>query len=287
MEGNDVGLANHLFGQRTPAEAAAAEAKKNIDAAEVAEKKCSDKVAGERLMKDRRHARVATGKQKQQEQHDLKAEARARHDASDSEAPFDSTPFDTLIAQWDAEIESRIEIANKQDEVFAAAVAALTEARREVRRARHRAQLPKVIEALRVLRVEFDALVALEGPDGAAAVSQELGLGSLMADTVGTERLASMYLNPPPRREAHPMELVRFVQDTSRIEGPMDGRGYNSGEAASFRPEVAARLVASGAAEWLIPNAENAKAAEQARKRLEQRPTYEGSARENVGWSNA
>ena len=78
-------------------------------------------------------------RRKYQEQHPFKREARARHDASDSDEPFDPTPFDAEIAKWTSELQSRTEIANKQDEVFAAAVAALTEAKREVRRAKHKA----------------------------------------------------------------------------------------------------------------------------------------------------
>jgi hypothetical protein len=281
-----VGIANHLFGQRTPAEAEAAEAKKRIEAGEVVEKKCGDRVAGERLMRDRRHARRDTAAAKIQEQHDLEREARARHDVSDSDEPFDPAPFRADCAKWEAELESRTQIANKQDEVFAAAETALSEAKRAVRRERHEAQLPKVVEALRVLRLECDALAALEG-DGVPAVSSELGLASVMTDTVNTERMASGYLNPPARKEIDLSGAVVFLRPTSRISGPMDGRLYNEGDAAGFDHDTASRLVACGAARWLKDTAENAAATERARKRLAAIDHTEGSARESVGWQQA
>src|ERR1700730_15811632 len=105
----DVGLGNHLFGQKTP-----------MEAVKTAVKRANDKVEGDRLMRARRHARVDTAEQKILAINAARAAARAAHDATDSEEPFDPAPFDAEIAKWEGELQSRIELRDKQDEVLEA-----------------------------------------------------------------------------------------------------------------------------------------------------------------------
>jgi hypothetical protein len=92
----------------------------------------------------------------------------------------------------------------------------------------------------------------------------------------GWTREAHARTNPQPRRAIDPNCAVKFTHDTSGINGPLDGRRYNAGDGASFSPEVATRLVASGRAEWLIPNSQNTAAAEKAKRELTQRIESDG-----------
>jgi hypothetical protein len=88
---------------------------------------------------------------------------------------------------------------------------------------------------------------------------------------------------PDPMRD---LREVIFDRDTHGVSGdPLDGRAYGAGEGAGFDPNIAAHLVASGAAHYRTETSAGAAAVERARKRLAEKPTYEGSARENLGWA--
>jgi hypothetical protein len=169
----------------------------------------------------------------------------------------------------------------KQEAVYAEGVSLLTEARRELRRAKHRVAIHDLTEMTHLMRQKCAAAAALEG-DGVASVTAEMGLAQFMANTVNTEGVVSTYLNPPPRREANPLELVKFLRSTSYIEGPLDGRLFNEGEGAGFPPAIASMLCASGAATWVLPNAETAKAEERARKELGQRAALAAASEPRV-----
>lgn len=155
-------------------------------------------------------------------------------------------------------------------------------AERALRGEEHKALIRDVLKALRTLHAADKAAGELEG-DGVPSLRLGVTSDEMLANY---ELMVERYVNPAPRKEIDPMCAIRCLRDISRVDGPMDGRGYQAGEGCAFPAETAARLVALGAAEYLIPNSQNAAAAEKARKQLAAIDRTEGSTRVSVGWTS-
>jgi hypothetical protein len=100
------------------------------------------------------------------------------------------------------------------------------------------------------------------------------------------EAIVERTVNPPPKREINPLELVKILHPTSNVNGPRDGRLFNPGEGAAFPSEVAAILVALGSAEYMLPHDEQPAMIAGARRTLAAReaPRDRGAAQVDVGW---
>jgi hypothetical protein len=88
---------------------------------------------------------------------------------------------------------------------------------------------------------------------------------------------AAEMTRPAPAAPAKPdpLRLVIFTQ-SARVERSSGGYSFGLGESAAFEPQLAARLVYEGRAEWVYPDPRQADLIEQARLAAEsprQRPT--------------
>lgn len=92
-----------------------------------------------------------------------------------------------------------------------------------------------------------------------------------------------LWCNPVPKPEPDPCTIVVFTRDYSA--GSVGGGLYVPDDCAGFDREKCAELIAQGFAVWRTPSPRGEELVAAARKRLAVKPTYEGSAPENLGWA--
>ena len=178
-----------------------------------------------------------------------------------------------LIREAKAKTEVRVRLAAvKHAETVLKSAKGVTKKARDADR-KHRAgkialEMEPIYARLFQLVTDYSNLKGPSDPD--------LTIPGMNAEAkAARETAVQRWISPAPAPVADPLRLVRLLRDVGGVSGrPGDGRAYSAREGADFEPEIAARLVAIGAAEYQVETPAGVAVVAKARQMLAENKKY-------------